>query len=208
LKALRKLQAFLKALIVNWASGVMFLLALGSTFATYIPSFYPGFHIPRWVPAAVFIMALLAASFRLFIQQDNETQDAKGRIKELERQIADFQNDDVRERRRMMTGLIAEVEGNIFTARNNVAGMPGNRIYIRPSVQFWRDNRGNLEFLDGELLAEIRDQYAQVERWYGIVEGGARPDIGNRDISGITIMLQAQLPPLLERLRATLVRMP
>lgn len=204
LNSLPKLLAFLKGLIANWISGAMFLLALGSTFATYIPSFYQGFHIPRWVPALFFVIAFLAASFRLFLEQEKKITAAEDETRELKSRIADLQDNAGRRNKLMLDELIADLEGNLVTARNNFAGMPGNRVYIRPSVQFWREHRADLGFLDGDLLRQVRNQYGQIERWYGIVEGGARPDIGNRDLDAITMLLQAQLPPLLERLRAAL----
>jgi hypothetical protein len=181
----------------------MFLLALISTFSTYIPSFYSGFHIPRWVPVVCFGAGLLWGSFRMFLAQQAETERARDASHELEAKISTLQSAAVEHKQKVLEGLVAEVEGNIDTAFAYYSGLPGNRVYLPPSIQFWRDVRGELGFLNPGLAKELRENYAQIERWYGIVDGGARPDIGNQEIDGIVIRLRGHLPQLLEKLKAT-----
>jgi hypothetical protein len=63
---------FLGALLHHWASKTLLLLGLGSTFATYIGSYFPNFAVPRWVPVVFFAAGLLLGAFDLYRAQRAE----------------------------------------------------------------------------------------------------------------------------------------
>ena len=59
-------------------SKFLFLLALGSTVATYIPGFISGFSIPRWMPLVFFIAAWFMGSYDLYRTQEREIARLRG----------------------------------------------------------------------------------------------------------------------------------
>lgn len=66
------MKLFLSALIRHWMSKFLFLLALGSTVATYIPSFVHNISIPRWLPLVFLIAAWFMGSYDVYRSQDSE----------------------------------------------------------------------------------------------------------------------------------------
>jgi hypothetical protein len=66
------LKEFVSALVRHWLSKFLFLLALSSTIATYVPSFRRNFTVPRWLPPVLFVAAFFMGSFDLFRKQNAE----------------------------------------------------------------------------------------------------------------------------------------
>lgn len=65
----RYLLLFCRTLARHWAVKVAILLSVGSTFATYLPSFVPGFSVPKWLPLVFFLAAVPLASYSVFVSQ-------------------------------------------------------------------------------------------------------------------------------------------
>jgi hypothetical protein len=206
LTSFSKLPDFLTALARNSFAKFMFLLALGSTAATYIASIFPRFRFPWWIAALCAFIAFFWGSFDLYLAKTREiaqlSLEKAERERALQQQIADLADGVELRQRRILVEVIGELDSNLLIAQHPHSGMPGNRIYLPPTVDVWRNQRHNLGFLNDEIRADLDSAYRLTERWHGIVAGGrARPDIGNREIDEITATLRAGLPGILQRLR-------
>jgi hypothetical protein len=219
----RKTLAYLRTLIHNWVSAALVILGLGSTLLTYIPSFYPKFQVPKRLPLVCIGAAFLWGSFRLFLSQSGEIEHLSrelddlrnekdvteksiraewhAEITTLRQQILATQDDTHQKWKRTITSLISELEGNMAIAYAPYSGSPGNAVFLRPSIRIWTSARNGLEFLPSSLSDYLADTYRQTERWYGIVESGANPGIGNQEVDQITARLRGQLPQLMAQLK-------
>lgn len=66
---MQRFKQFGKELFATWWARLFVLLAAGSTIATYIASFVPGFVVPRWVLVVISLVAWLLAPFDLYCRQ-------------------------------------------------------------------------------------------------------------------------------------------
>jgi hypothetical protein len=122
----------------------------------------------------------------------------------LENEIAMSRDTAAAKQRQLVVNLISELEYNFKTATHPTSGLPGNQCYIPPSTQCWDSSRSELFFLDADILKELGDVYAKVERWKAIVASGINPGIGNLEIPEITRNLSARLPEMIENLKHAL----
>lgn len=122
-----ELKAFLSALVRHWLSKFLFLLALGSTIATYVPGFKPNFTIPRWLPLVFFVAAFFMGSFDLFRKQNAE----------LRRLAAE--NMRLRGEARKAVLVLTIHKGSEFLCQVHDRKPVGTYLHIKASVE----NKGN-----------------------------------------------------------------
>ena len=213
----QQVAPFLSALYRQWLSKSLFLLGLGSTAATYVSSYLAGFAVPRWLPVVFFAAAFMWGLFDVFRGQADEIERLKRenaehesaeviRLKNenssLTSRIAALGGDARTKKAKLLADLISELEGNLRTAQSFYSGPPGNRVYLPPSIDCWKQERNELSFLDLGIRNELKEIYGQIERWRGIVASGLSPSIGSPEISEITQAVKRELPYLVPKLKA------
>jgi hypothetical protein len=105
------------------------------------------------------------------------------------------------EARSIAADLISELEDNFRTASGFTSGLPGNAVYLSPSIKVWKQYRNQLSFVDRGVLDELKQAYERIERWHGIVASGINPGIGNLEIPEIANSLRIRLPDLIAKLK-------
>jgi hypothetical protein len=131
-----------------------------------------------------------------------DIEDISEQLASEERHEAESRDNTAAKQRHLVSNLILELEGILATAAHPTSGLPGLQSYIPPSTQCWHSSSNELFFLDDpDTVKELRQVYAKVERWKGIVASGINPGIGNLEIPEITIDLSVRLPGLIENLK-------
>jgi hypothetical protein len=73
---------YVRALFSKWWSGLVLLLGLASTVATFLPSLFSRFHLVIWAPPAIAVFCWLAAPVSVYLAQHRK-------ISELQAKLAD-----------------------------------------------------------------------------------------------------------------------
>jgi hypothetical protein len=105
----------------------------------------------------------------------------------------------------LLADLISELRENLNTSLAYYSGSPGNRSYISPFTDFWRQARNQLRGVIGErLFIDVENVYERIQRWKGIVDSPHRvsPDIGNPEVDSITTVVRNIVPILITKLES------
>jgi hypothetical protein len=74
---------YVRALVSKWWSGLILLLGLASTVATFLPSVFARFHLVVWAPPAIAVLCWLAAPISVYIAQHREIGELRAKLAEI-----------------------------------------------------------------------------------------------------------------------------
>jgi len=191
---MRDLTSYVRALIGNWWFRLFFFLSVISTTTTFYVSFHPGFLLPKTAPLIVALVALLISPYDVYKRQ-------QGQIQALLQADAELQDSQHDRSARELANLISELEDNLTKARSPVIDRSfGGGTYVRPSTDCWKAVR-NLLQLNAQLRDRVSRVYADVDRWWSIVDSGLKLGIGSPELNAIVARLCGEIPALLQELR-------
>jgi hypothetical protein len=191
---MRDLMSYVRALVGNWWFRAFFLISLLSTATTFYVSFHPAFLLPKTAPLVAALLALLISPYDVYKRQ-------QARIQALLQAKAELQNSQHNRSAKELANLISELEDNLTKASSPVIDRSfGGGTYVRPSTDCWKAVR-NLLQINAQLRDRLSRVYADVDRWWSIVDSGLKPGIGSPELNAIVARLCEAIPTLLRELR-------